>query len=143
MADPTPQVLQIIYTALVHVASNYGLGRLFADVGDMEVYFTAVKWEVFSQVAGILVIGVGKCAVGIFLLRIVRSKIQIGFIWAFIAGTVFITLFAAITVVARCTPVEKSWNDNVPGHCAFNFSPIGMTVGCRCSTDECGATRQN
>lgn len=125
------------------MASNYGLGRLFADVGDMEVYFTAVKWEVFSQVAGILVIGVGKCAVGIFLLRIVRSKIQIGFIWAFIAGTVFITLFAAITVVARCTPVEKSWNDNVPGLCAFNFSPIGMTVGCRCSTDECGATRQN
>jgi hypothetical protein len=125
------QILQIVYTVFVSVATRYGLGRKFADVGNPEVYFTAVKYEVFSQVAGIMVIGVGKCAVGIFLLRIVRNKIQRTFIWAFLAGTVFITLFASITVVVQCIPVEKTWNPTVPGECWLDFSEVGLTVGCK------------
>ncbi|KAF4467402.1 hypothetical protein FALBO_5727 [Fusarium albosuccineum] len=73
--------------------------------------------------------GVGKCAVGISLLRIVRNKIHKGFIWAFLAGTVFITLFASITVVVPCIPVEKTWNPTVPGKCWLDFSKVGLTVG--------------
>lgn len=122
-------VLQILYTIFVTVATRYGLGRLFAEVGNPDVYWEAVKYEVFSQVAGIMVIGLGKCAVGIFLLRIVRNKIQIGFIWAFLAGTVFITLFASITVVVQCIPVEKTWNPTAPGNCWLDFSKVGLTVG--------------
>ncbi|KAJ3538562.1 hypothetical protein NM208_g5860 [Fusarium decemcellulare] len=122
-------VLQIIYSAFVTEATRYGLGRKFADIGNPDVYYTAVKYEVFSQVAGIMVIGVGKCAVGIFLLRIVRNKIHKGFIWAFLAGTVFITLFASITVVVPCIPVEKTWNPTVPGKCWLDFSKVGLTVG--------------
>ncbi|KAH7123484.1 hypothetical protein B0J13DRAFT_455919 [Dactylonectria estremocensis] len=122
-------VLQIIYTAFVTVATRYGLGRLFADVGDADVYFTAVMYEVFSQVAGLMVIGVGKLAVGVFLLRIVRNKIQIAFIWTFLAGTVFITLFSSIVVVVQCIPVERTWNKTVPGHCWIDFSKVGLTVG--------------
>jgi len=89
-------------------------------------------YEVFSQVAGLMVIGVGKCAVGVFLLRIVRNPIQKGFIWAFLAGTVFITLFASVTVVVQCIPVQKTWNPTLPGHCWLDFSKVGLTVGCRC-----------
>jgi hypothetical protein len=123
-------VLQIIYTIFVTIATQYGLGRLFADVGDAQVYSMAVMYEVFSQVAGLMVIGVGKCAVGVFLLRIVRHPIQRGFIWAFLAGTVFITLFASITVVVQCIPVQKTWNSTLPGTCWLDFSKVGLTVGC-------------
>jgi hypothetical protein len=54
------QVLQIVYTVFISIATKYGLGRLFAEVGDPEVYATAVMYEVFSQVAGLMVIGVGS-----------------------------------------------------------------------------------
>ncbi|OQE38459.1 hypothetical protein PENCOP_c008G06352 [Penicillium coprophilum] len=121
--------LQILYTAFVTVASVYGLGKLYVDVGDPLIYFTAVKYELFSQVAGIMVIGVGKAAVGVFLLRIVRSKIQIWFIWACLVITALITPFASITVIVQCIPVEKSWNPNTPGHCWLDFSKVGYTVG--------------
>jgi hypothetical protein len=124
------QALQIIYTAFVTVASVYGLGRLYADVGDPVIYSTAIMYELFSQVAGIMVIGVGKAAVGVFLLRIVRNKIQIWFIWACLGITAFITLFASITVIVQCIPVEKSWNRTAPGHCWLDFSKVGYTVGC-------------
>lgn len=96
----------------------------------MTVYFEAVKYELFSQVAGIMVIGVGKLAVGTFLLRIIRNKVQIAFIHVCLVITVIITLFASITVVVQCSPVEKSWNPTVKGHCWINFSNVGYTVGC-------------
>ncbi|CAG8185244.1 unnamed protein product [Penicillium salamii] len=122
-------VLHILYTAFVSAASVYGLGRLFAEVGDPVIYFTAVKYELFSQVAGIMVIGVGKSAVGVFLLRIVRNKFQIWIIWGCLAITAIITLFASITVIVQCIPVEKSWNPTTPGHCWIDFSKVGYTVG--------------
>ncbi|KAJ5519625.1 hypothetical protein N7463_000078 [Penicillium fimorum] len=121
--------LHTLYTVFVTIASVYGLGKLYADVGDPSIYFTAVKYELFSQVAGIMVIGVGKAAVGVFLLRIVRNRIQIWFIWACLAITAFITLFASITVIVQCIPVEKSWNPNTPGYCWLDFSKVGYTVG--------------
>lgn len=122
-------VVHILYTIFVTMATHYGLGRLYADVGDPTIYFTAVKYELFSQVAGIMVIGIGKAAVGVFLLRIVRNKIQIWFIYACLAITAIITLFASITVIVQCSPVEKSWNPMTPGTCWVDFSKVGYTVG--------------
>ncbi|GAB1211028.1 hypothetical protein ATERTT37_000140 [Aspergillus terreus] len=123
------QLLQILYVVFVTIGSAYGLGRLFVDVGDPVTYFTAIKYELFSQVAGIMAIGVGKLAVGMFLLRIVRNKIQIGVIWGFLAATTFITLFASICVIVQCIPVEKSWNRMAEGTCWLDFSKVGFTVG--------------
>lgn len=120
----------MLYTAFITVASVYGLGKLYADVGDPVIYFTAVKYELFGQVAGIIAIGVGKAAVGVFLLRIVRNKTQVWFIWACLAINAFITLFASITVIVQCILVERSWNPTVPGHCWLDFSKVGYTVGC-------------
>ena len=88
-------------------------------------------YEIFSQVAGLMAIGVGKCAVGVFLLRIVRHPIEKWFIWAFLAGTTVITLFASVTVVVQCIPVQKSWNPAVSGTCWLDFTKVGLTVGCR------------
>ncbi|KAE8350679.1 hypothetical protein BDV28DRAFT_159401 [Aspergillus coremiiformis] len=121
--------LQIVYTAFVTAASLYGLGRRYADVDDARTYSTAVKYEVCSQVAGIMVIGVGKAAVGTFLLRIVRNKIHIRFIWGCLVVTAIITLFASITVVIQCLPVEKTWNPSIEGRCWLDFSKVGYTVG--------------
>ncbi|KAL3463752.1 hypothetical protein BJX64DRAFT_116153 [Aspergillus heterothallicus] len=122
-------VFHILYTIFVSIATRYGLGRLAADVGNMDVYFEAVKYEIFSQFAGIMLIGIGKLAVGTFLLRIVRNKIQIVFIHVCLVITVIITLFASITVVVQCSPVERTWNPTVEGTCWLDFSNIGYTVG--------------
>ncbi|KAG7434989.1 hypothetical protein Forpi1262_v003806 [Fusarium oxysporum f. sp. raphani] len=122
-------VFQIIYSAFVTAGTKYGLGRKFADIGNPDAYFLAVELEIYSQVAGLMVIGLGKCAVGIFLLRIVRNKFQKAFIWAFLAGTVFITVFSSIVVVVQCDPVQRTWDRRVPGTCWIDFSEVGLTVG--------------
>ncbi|KAL4874089.1 hypothetical protein BDV12DRAFT_181942 [Aspergillus spectabilis] len=83
-----PQALHILYTIFVTIASHYGLGRLAAEF------------------AGIMVIGVGKLAVGMFLLRIILNK-----------------------STNRCSPVKKSWNPTVKGTCWLDFSNISYTVG--------------
>ncbi|KAM0353182.1 hypothetical protein ACHAPY_002187 [Fusarium culmorum] len=56
----TALVLQIIYSAFVTAGTKYGVGRRFNDIGNPDAYFKAVELEVYSQVAGILLIGVGK-----------------------------------------------------------------------------------
>ncbi|KAJ5128503.1 hypothetical protein N7448_002224 [Penicillium atrosanguineum] len=122
-------IVHILYTIFVTIGTYYGLGQLYANVGDADIYYTAVKYELFSQVAGLAVIGIGKAAVGMFLLRIVRNKIQIGFIWACIVITAIITTFACVTVIVQCIPVEKSWKPNTPGYCWLDFSRVGYTVG--------------
>ncbi|KAL2811280.1 hypothetical protein BJX63DRAFT_285683 [Aspergillus granulosus] len=122
-------VLQILYTIFVTIATRYGLGRLAADIGNPAVYFEAVKYEIFSQFAGIMLIGVGKLAVGTFLLRIIRNKIQIAFIYVCLFINTVITLFASITVVVQCSPIERTWNPTVEGTCWINFSNVGYTVG--------------
>ncbi|CEN60410.1 hypothetical protein ASPCAL02850 [Aspergillus calidoustus] len=121
--------LHILYTIFVTIASVFGLGRLSGDVGNLDIYFEAVKYEIFSQFAGIMVIGIGKCAVGMFLLRIIRNKIQIAFIRICLVITVIITLFASIVVIVQCSPVKRSWDRRVEGTCWINFSNIGYTVG--------------
>ncbi|SCO82522.1 related to integral membrane protein pth11 [Fusarium oxysporum] len=123
-------VFQIIYSAFVTAGTKYGLGRKFADIGNPDAYFLAVELEIYSQVAGLMVIGLGKCAVGIFLLRIVWNKFQKAFIWAFVAGTMFITVFSSIVVVVQCDPVQRTWDRRVPGTCWIDFSEVGLTVGC-------------
>jgi hypothetical protein len=133
------QVLQIIYSAFVSAGTKYGVGRRFNDIGNPDAYFKAVELEVYSQVAGLLLIGVGKCAVGIFLLRIVRNRFQKTFIWAFLAGTVGITLFSSIVVVVQCDPVESTWDKRIQGTCWIDFAKVGLTVGCkypRCCTSS-------
>jgi hypothetical protein len=125
------QTLQIIYSCFVSAGTKYGIGRLFADVGNPDAYFKAVEMEVYAQVSGILLIGVGKCAVGIFLLRIIRNKIQKWAIWTFLAGTVGITLFASVVVVVQCDPVESTWDKRIEGYCWIDFSKVGLTVGCK------------
>ncbi|KAJ6017688.1 hypothetical protein N7451_001067 [Penicillium sp. IBT 35674x] len=122
-------VLHLLYTIFVTIGTYYGLGQLYATVGDATIYYTAVKYELFSQVAGLMVIGVGKAAVGTFLLRIVRNKIHIWVIWGCLVITTVLTLFASITVIVQCVPVRKSWDPSTPGTCWLNFSNVGYTVG--------------
>ncbi|KAL4802533.1 hypothetical protein BDV18DRAFT_62572 [Aspergillus unguis] len=122
-------VFHLVYTIFVSIGTRYGLGRLTADVGNQTAYFEAMKYEILSQFAGIMVIGVGKCAVGTFLLRIIRDKVQIAFIYSCLFITVVITLFASITAIVQCSPVERTWNPTVKGTCWLNFSNIGYTVG--------------
>ncbi|KAJ5232940.1 hypothetical protein N7468_005896 [Penicillium chermesinum] len=98
-------LVHILYTIFVTIATGYGLGRLYEDVGDAATYVIAVKYEIFSQVAGLMAIGIGKWAVGTFLLRIVRNKYQIAMIWACLAIVSIITVFASVTVVVQCVPV--------------------------------------
>jgi hypothetical protein len=130
------QLLQIVYTIFVHIATGYGLGQLFAELGDPQAYSTALMYEIFSQVAGLMMIGVGKCAVGAFLLRIVTNKIQIYVLWAFLFCTTFITLFSSITVVIQCLPPERIWNQMAEGYCWLDFSKVGLTVGSECSASS-------
>ncbi|RGP65176.1 hypothetical protein FLONG3_9316 [Fusarium longipes] len=122
-------ILQIIYSAFVTAGTKYGVGRRFNDIGNPDAYFKAVELEVYSQVAGLLLIGVGKCAVGIFLLRIVRNRFQKVFIWAFLLGTVAITLFSSVVVVVQCDPVKSTWDKRINGTCWIDFSKVGLTVG--------------
>ncbi|KAF5660720.1 integral membrane protein pth11 [Fusarium denticulatum] len=109
-------VFQIIYSAFVTAGTKYGLGRRFADIGNPDAYFRVVEPEIYSQMAGLMVIGLGKCAV---------ESVYMGVS----GGNGFITLFSGIVVVVQCDPVQRTWDRRVPGTCWIDFSKVGLTVG--------------
>ncbi|KAL4788958.1 hypothetical protein BDV19DRAFT_397674 [Aspergillus venezuelensis] len=79
-------VLHLLYTIFVSVATKYGLGRLKDNINNYPIYVEAVKYEICSQVAGILLMGL----------------IQMAFIHACLVINILITLFANIFAKGDC-----------------------------------------
>lgn len=70
--------VHILYTIFVTIATTYSLGRLFAEAEYPATYFTAVKYELFSQAAGLMSIGIGNWLSACFFFGSCRIKPRSG-----------------------------------------------------------------
>ncbi|KAJ5887986.1 hypothetical protein N7495_008027 [Penicillium taxi] len=121
-------IAQLVNNIFIGISSHYGLGQHYEAIGSPVIYIEAVKWELFSHATEIFSNGAAKCAVGVFLLRILRTKWHIWFVWINLFITAFFAIFGTITCIIHCLPVQKSWNTTLPGKCWMNFSTFGYFV---------------
>lgn len=94
---------------------------------------SALKLSWVGQVIAIMAIGFGKIAVIALLLQIQgpthRKKAYfLHFIWI---SNMCINIMQIVLILRQCTPVEKIWDNNVPGSCAFRTttSELGYFQG--------------
>lgn len=109
-------VAQIFLT----ISVTYGSGNHIVNLTKNDIV-QSQRWGWFAQLVAIFAIGFGKIAVIALLLRIQglthkKKRWLLHFIW--ITNTI-LNISQTVLILYACTPLEKLWNDYLPGSCAF------------------------
>ncbi|KAK7421449.1 hypothetical protein QQX98_002147 [Neonectria punicea] len=120
-------VLLAIYSVMITVGTSFGIGQRRADIPPSD-YIQAMKYEIIGQGICIFNIATSKAAVAFFILRIVRNTRHRIFIWICAVTNLLLVTWCTIAVFIQCIPIEKVWNNDVPGTCWLDFAKVGIAT---------------
>ena len=92
------------------------------------------KLQAISQPITISALALGKVSIALFLMRLVGpSRWKRISLQCIMVGAMLAAIFGIVSVFARCSPFQKSWNMKLPGHCWRPVVGEGLTVfiGCK------------
>ena len=102
----------------VHYISLYLEGGYSKKAEALHGVILALKWSQIALPIGIFSGFCTRLSICLFLLRIFRTKRE--WRWGLYAVMVFATVVIVPTIVsllARCSPVQKLWDPLLPGNC--------------------------
>lgn len=115
----------------IGAAHGLGLPRSCLTPGDAK---NALLFGWINQVIALVAIGSGKVAIVAFLFRIqgVQSRARTGFLCALAGSNLVVNCVAAALIVFQCSPVQKLWNEKLPGVCSRRevVQIFGYVQGC-------------
>ncbi|KAJ5614974.1 hypothetical protein N7537_000088 [Penicillium hordei] len=122
-------VLMVAFAALCTASAHHGMGVHAGELGIEDTTQGMLLLLVGQSVIAISM-GLSKCAVAVFLMRIVVKKWHKLFLWFWNISIMALSILLAITVFAQCTPVQSIWDSRVPSNgCSLNLT-IMATVMC-------------
>ncbi|KKA22208.1 hypothetical protein T310_3772 [Rasamsonia emersonii CBS 393.64] len=97
---------------------SYGLGQHIENLTEEGIVAT-IKWSWVNQVLAIFAIGLGKLAIVAFLQQIhgPEGRGKIIALWALAASNFVINAITVGMVLSQCTPLQKLWDESLPGTC--------------------------
>ncbi|KAL1968738.1 hypothetical protein VTN77DRAFT_1564 [Rasamsonia byssochlamydoides] len=97
----------------------YGLGQHIGDLTPEGIVLT-IKWSWVNQVLAIFAIGLGKLAIVAFLQQIhgPEDRGKVIALWAVACSNFIINTITIGMVLSQCSPMQKLWDDSLPGTCA-------------------------
>ncbi|KAM7201743.1 hypothetical protein V8F20_004704 [Naviculisporaceae sp. PSN 640] len=121
------KIFLVVSIVLECYATNYGLGLHFTDILQdltklMELA-TANKYLFVGEFFGILGIAFAKTSFCFTILRLCVQKWHKALIWFCIISINAVMWPCAISFFVGCTPLEKKFDDSIPGHC-IDTQPI-------------------
>lgn len=128
------------FAGLCTGAAHYGMG-VHADHLEVDESTHGMLLLLAGQSVIAIAMGLSKCAVAAFLMRIVVKKwfVQqknlylavlltsarhIVFLWFWNISIMVLSILLAITVFAQCTPVQSIWDPRIPSESC----PLSLTV---------------
>ncbi|KAJ5106125.1 hypothetical protein N7456_002800 [Penicillium angulare] len=122
-------VLMVAFAGLCTASAEYGMGVHATDLStDEQVKGMLLLLAGQSVIA--VSMGISKCAVAAFLMRIVVSKWHKAFLWFWNITIMFLSILLAISVFAQCTPAKSIWDGRVKAtSCPINMPKVA-TVMC-------------
>ena len=113
-------------------STNYGLGLHFTDILQDPVKMAALpmmnKFLFVGEFFGILGISFAKTSFCFTLLRLCVARWHKILIWFCLITINGVMWPCAISFFVGCTPLEKKFDDNIPGHCIENGPIIDYAV---------------
>jgi len=101
------------------MAIIHGLGA-HMQVLDDENIVTALLFTWISQIAAIVATVTGKLSIIDFLDQIRgRHRGRPWLLYLVGGSTVIVNVLVVVTLLFQCAPINKLWNDRIPGDCRF------------------------
>ncbi|KAL4928050.1 uncharacterized protein BDV17DRAFT_298785 [Aspergillus undulatus] len=122
-------ILMVAFAGLCTASAMYGMG-VHATELTVEEQSHGMLLLLSGQSVVSIAMGVSKCAVSAFLMRIVVNKWHKAFLWFWNITIMFLSILLAIVVFAQCTPVESIWDSRVPSQGCPISMPKVATVMC-------------
>lgn len=113
-ADAT-KVLLLIQAILVHVGQSFGFGKRIADIPVEDLPVVAVGISVGASIS-CFAATFSKISFGVTLLRLTNGGLK-WFVWFCIITLFLIMVPSSLSTWIQCTPMQKVWDDSLPGHC--------------------------
>ncbi|PLB42583.1 uncharacterized protein BDW47DRAFT_121684 [Aspergillus candidus] len=122
-------LLMVAFAALCTAAAMTGMGTHYDKLSPDE-FSRGMLFLLAGQSVVSLAMGLSKCAVAAFLMRILVKTWHKAFLWFWNISIMILSIFLSITVFVQCTPVESIWDPRVPKKgCSLNLTVIA-TVMC-------------
>ncbi|KAL3421407.1 hypothetical protein PVAG01_07852 [Phlyctema vagabunda] len=120
-------VLLLAFTGMITASVNYGMGVHATDLSIGEIV-TGIKLLLVGQFLVAISMGLSKCAVAVFLIRIVAKLWHKILLWFWIVTIMGLSFLLAISVFAQCTPVQSIWDPRVDGVCTIDLATIAKVM---------------
>lgn len=107
----------VVCAAIWTAYSNEGGGMHVYDLSmEEKLHTTRLNW--ISQPFVVMSFVTGKAAVGFLILRILGPATwQKPFLYFVMGSCALISVVDVVLTFVQCTPVQKLWDTNTPGHC--------------------------
>lgn len=101
------------------LAVTFGLGSHARDLTHSAIV-NAVWASWMSQIAGIVATVTGKLSIIAFLCQIRGyHRGRPWFLYLVAATNIIVNTLVVVLILVQCIPLEKLWDENVPGHCSL------------------------
>ncbi|KAI1378734.1 hypothetical protein F4677DRAFT_453404 [Hypoxylon crocopeplum] len=119
-------IVQVTCSILVSINVAAGFGKhtedLIAEYGPEHIVPITLR-ETIVGFLMTLAIAWSKTSFAVTLLRITRGKTK-AFVWMIIITMNIFMTVGALSLFLQCSPVAKSWDDNIPGTCWHTFNAV-------------------
>jgi hypothetical protein len=109
------QILLLAQAIITQAGQQLGFGRRLEDIPVNHLATIALGSSVAASIS-CFASTFSKISFGVTLLRLTSGYLR-WFVWFCIASLFLIMLPSALATWVQCTPMEKAWNDTIPGTC--------------------------
>lgn len=107
-------------SALVTVATTFGLGRPKDSIADSSDLTNAVKYTLIAPVLSVVSSTFGKLSALLLLVRLMGTAAKrwhLVMLWTICAIMVASNIFTVILIIGFYYPAAKQWNQSIDGWC--------------------------
>ncbi|ESZ91940.1 hypothetical protein SBOR_7685 [Sclerotinia borealis F-4128] len=120
-------VLMMAFAACTSRSVSYGMGTHASQL-TIDNNSNGILWLLIGQFLIAVAMGVSKCAVAVFLIRIVIKTWHKMLLYFWIVTILALSFLLAIAVFAQCTPVQSIWDTRIEGTCTLSLTIIAKIM---------------
>ncbi|KKY22004.1 hypothetical protein UCDDS831_g03840 [Diplodia seriata] len=121
-------VLMFAFSIICTISAQHGLGIHMADITPLTEFSIGMKAFLMGQSVISIAMGTSKCAVAVFLIRILNKTWHYVLLWFWMITMMGVSILLCVSVFAQVTPVEALWNPAVKGTYHLNLTVIATVV---------------
>ncbi|QSZ32156.1 hypothetical protein DSL72_001727 [Monilinia vaccinii-corymbosi] len=120
-------LLMMVFAACISRSVAYGMGA-HASAMTLDDRARGIFWLLIGQFFVSIAMGISKCAVTAFLMRIVNKTWHKVLLYFLMAAILLLCFFLAAAILLRCTPFEAILDVRIQGKCTLNLAVIAKVI---------------